>query len=73
MQPITNPYLEANAEYMHEQAIMRQYAHKVTILAIYLNNRYNPKDYEAVETFCKKYHIDYKVSELYPGIKDDSE
>lgn len=72
MQPITNPYIEANAEYMHEQAIMRQYAHKITIFGIYMIS-YNPKDYEAVETFCKKYHIDYKVTELTPGIEEDCE
>lgn len=74
MQPITNPFLQANAELLHEKEIMTRHAHKLYIVGLCKSeNNYDPSDYSSVYNFCKQYHIEFDIQPLTPGIEEDSE
>ena len=74
MQPTTNPFLEANAELMHEKEIMTRYASKLYIIGLCKSeDNYDPLEYSIVYNFCKKYHIDFDIQPLNSGIEEDRE
>ena len=74
MQPITNPFLEANAELMLEKEVMTRHAAKLYIFGLCKSeNNYDPSDYSSVYNFCKQYHIDFDIQPLNSGIEEDRE
>ncbi len=74
MQPITNPFLEANAELMREKEIMTRHANTLYIVGLCKSeNNYDPSDYSSVYNFCKQYHIEFSIQPLSSGIEEDRE